>query len=1144
MRIALVAALVLTSCFALADEGQWQPYQMLSIADKLQQRGIDIPASQLADLGQYPMNAVVSLGYCTASFVSPQGLVVTNHHCAYRGIQYNSKKDHNYLANGFLANTQAEEPSAGPNERLYITEEVTDVTDQVMANLSDDPLTRFENIQANSKALVKACEVDSNYRCEVDSFHHGLEYYLTKKLIIRDVRLVYAPPETIGGFGGDIDNYEYPRHSGDFTFLRAYVGKDGKPATYSKDNVPYQPKSYLTINADGVKAGDGIFVAGYPGSTSRYNLTSELQFASDWMYPTFAKRYQLQIDTITFMGAVDKSIALKYAGTLASMSNRMKKYNGLLDGFNATDIVGIKQQRENDFLAWLKQDPNANQNIISDLEALIAEQHQQMQTHYYYKNALSSELLNAASKLYRLAQERKKPNDQREPGYQLRDMKMFKAELRRISSRFDPAVDKTLWLQDLQAYVRQPNKNEVFDKALSITDNFEALEAKVEALYALTELKSQSKRVAWMTKKAIDFETSEDPFIRLAVAIHDTNMALEKSEKILEGKLSSARPEYMKAIIDYYKSNNWPVYPDANRTLRITYGMVDGYLSKDAIYKQPFTRLEGLAAKHTGKEPYNVPTKLLNAIKSDDLGKHRVASVYRDFNNCQFMSCLDKPADFNSVPVNFLSSADTTGGNSGSPVLNGKGELVGLNFDSTYEAITKDWFFNPTITRAVHVDIRYILWMMDKVDHADNLIKELQLDDKSHSMPTSTESAGSETKLNEPTGLAPESNTDAVLESTENATGDALETPLNSEELEVPQKVLEIEAEAKSLNTESHSDTQDIIDEDVIDEPANTTESENPLPTEAELPSAALLDSSVDTKQQPLNTTPAETLLNNDEYTSDNTEDVTDKATNEALSPTSAQASQAAENATTPANVEPKPASKQLPSEPVASEPVASEPLESAVAEDNLTNISKSVPETENVTDKATNEALNPTSPQASQATEHATTPANVEPKNAAPQTVSETPLNEPLETTVAEDNLTNISKPVPETENVTDKATNEALSPTSAQASQAAENATTPANVEPQNAAPQTVNETPLNESLESAVAEDNLTNNSKPVPETEDATVTGKVTNEVINPTSPQATVPKAVTDANDALKQELKTVTDPKEEDTPQAVVDQTE
>ncbi|MGL5488238.1 MAG: S46 family peptidase, partial [Shewanella sp.] len=233
----------------------------------------------------------------------------------------------------------------------------------------------------------------------------------------------------------------------------------------------------------------------------------------------------------------------------------------------------------------------------------------------------------------------------------------------------------------------------------------------------------------WMDADAKAFETSSDPFIRLAVALYDTNMAQEKAEKILAGKLSTARPAYMAAVIDYYKANNWPVYPDANGTLRISYGMVDGYQSRDALYKQPFTRLDGIVAKHTGVEPYNAPKKLLDAIHEQRFGYHLVKSVYQDPRGwiCRLFSCLDKPEEFNSVPVNFLSSVDTTGGNSGSPVFNGKGELVGLNFDSTYEAITKDWFFNPTITRAVHVDIRYILWMMDEVDHADNLIKELDL---------------------------------------------------------------------------------------------------------------------------------------------------------------------------------------------------------------------------------------------------------------------------------------------------------------------------------------------------------------------------------------------------------------------------------
>ncbi|WOT04658.1 S46 family peptidase [Shewanella youngdeokensis] len=736
MRNALIAAIafstgMMSSTVVKADEGQWQPYQMPSIADKLNERGIDIPADQLADLTRYPMNAVVGLGYCTASFVSPQGLVVTNHHCAYRAIQYNSKKEHNYLADGFLATTKDKEPSAGPNERLYITEAVTDVSAQVKQNIGDDPLERFENIQANRKALIKDCETDDNYRCSVRSFHNGLEYYLIKQLIIRDVRLVYAPPESAGAFGGDIDNYEYPRHSADFTFLRAYVGKDGKPAVFNKDNVPYKPKSHLKINADGVKAGDGVFAAGYPGSTSRYRLTSELKFASDWLYPTLATRYQLRIDTIEDMSASSNDVKIKYAGTLASMANRMKKYNGLLDGFKATDIAGIKQARENDFKQWLATDKTYQsfQTQFDALESSLVEQRKQRQTHYYFENAQSSALLETANKLYRLAKEKTKPDAQREEGYQERDMKMFKARLMRLDSTFAISVDKTLWLQDLRAYFDQDIRVAELDAALNIGAADTALPDTLDTWYAASSLTDLDKRLAWANASVAEFEASDDPFIRLAVALYATNMKAEKEAKTLAGKLSMARPDYMKAIIAYNKSNGWPVYPDANGTLRITYGMVDGYQSKDALYKQPFTRLEGIPAKHTGIEPFNAPTKLLKAIEEQRYGNHKVTTVYQDPASwlCRLFSCLDKPEQFNSVPVNFLSSVDTTGGNSGSPVFNGKGELVGLNFDSTYEAITKDWFFNPTITRAVHVDIRYILWMMDEVDHADNLIEELDL---------------------------------------------------------------------------------------------------------------------------------------------------------------------------------------------------------------------------------------------------------------------------------------------------------------------------------------------------------------------------------------------------------------------------------
>jgi V8-like Glu-specific endopeptidase len=737
MRNALVAlaALVLAQAFGLtsesvkADEGQWQPYQMPTLAKQLRDRGIDIPAEQLADLGRYPMNAVVGLGYCTASFVSPQGLVLTNHHCAYRAIQYNSKKSHNYLKQGFLAKTLADEPSAGPSERLYITESVSNVTGEIIHELDTDPLKRYQQIQANQKAQISACESDENYHCSVTSYHNGLEYYLIKQLIIRDVRLVYAPPESVGAFGGDIDNYEYPRHAGDFSFLRAYVGLDGKPAPFHEDNVPYIPKSHLKINTDGVSAGDGVFAAGYPGLTNRHQLTSELRFASDWLYPTQAERYQLQIETIEAMGAENGDIAIKYAGNLASMANRMKKLNGLLDGFRATDIAGIKQAREDNFILWLAKDTQANQAVLAKLETLLTEQQRQFRDGYYVKNAQSSALLTTANSLYRLARERLKPDSKREPGYQQRDMKMFASTLQRLDSSFDSRVDKTLWLQDLEAYRAQGNRIAALDELVNSDDQQVELDVKLDGYYALTSLTDPERRLQWMDAIPEEFEKSGDPFIRLAVALYDANLALERAEKTIEGKLSISRPKYMQTLLAYYKANHWPVYPDANGTLRITYGMVDGYQSRDALYKQPFTRVEGMMAKHTGIEPFKVPIKLMQAIENKRYGQHSVVSVYQDTRSwlCRLFSCQDTPEQFNSIPVNFLSSVDTTGGNSGSPVFNGRGELVGLNFDSTYEAITKDWFFNPQITRAVHVDIRYILWMMDQVDHADNLIQELEL---------------------------------------------------------------------------------------------------------------------------------------------------------------------------------------------------------------------------------------------------------------------------------------------------------------------------------------------------------------------------------------------------------------------------------
>ncbi len=707
-----------------ADEGQWQPYQLPQLQAQLTARGISIPGTDLADLARYPMNAIVSLGYCSASFVSPKGLVVTNHHCAYGAIQQNSTAERNLIANGFLARTLSEELPAGPQERLYVTELVEDVTAKVSGQLAADlsDLARFDAVEQNRKALIQACETDANYRCNVVSFHHGLQFFLIKQLMLQDVRLVYAPSEAVGNFDGEIDNYEDPRHTGDYAFLRAYVGKDGKPAPFSPDNVPYQPKFHLKINTKGVQAGDGILLAGYPGQTSRYRLAEEIAFARDWQYPQSVTTFRQMIDTIDSFGSKDPALQVRYASVVKGYNNRMKKLEGLLDGFRVTDIYGIKAQQQQALEQWIAASParRQHQQALKALREVVRTEQRYMQQTWYFDNARRSDLFKAAQDLYRLALEQQKPDAEREFGYQQRDLKMWQGRLKRLDTSSAPAVDLALWSQQLAVYLQQPAHLRVaeLDDALQLVPGMNAAQiaATLAPWYEKTSLGNSDGRLAWLSKKPDDFAQSDDPFIKAAVAVHQRQQQLEQQQKTIQGALLKVRPAYMQAIIAFNESQGKPVYPDANSTLRITYGHVDGYPAADGVYKTPFTSVAGMIAKRQPQGVFALPDNLVTAYQQ---GRHQ------GYFYPQLGGALGLP--FNSVPLNFLSSADTTGGNSGSAVMNGKGELVGLNFDSTYESISKDWYFNPAITRAIHVDIRFVLWMMQYVDGADNLLAEMTL---------------------------------------------------------------------------------------------------------------------------------------------------------------------------------------------------------------------------------------------------------------------------------------------------------------------------------------------------------------------------------------------------------------------------------
>jgi hypothetical protein len=704
----LPVALLGVAANAAADEGQWQPHQLPQLKSELKRIGITMPAEKLADLSKHPMSAIVSLGGCSASFVSPDGLVVTNHHCGYNAVQRNSTPEKNYIVNGFLAKTRAEELPGGPSTLVYVTEKVENVTSRVLKDLDPNLSGRQRNeaISARVKALIAECESDKAYRCSVPAFHRGLEYYRIKQLMIRDVRLVYAPSDMIGNFGGDIDNYEWPRQTGDFSFLRAYVGPDGRPADPSPNNVPYKSKDFLVVSAEGLKNGDPILLAGYPGRTSRYKLPSEIRFARDTDFPAKAATITADLAVIAEATKGNPAWDVRYASVAKSLNNVLKKTQGLMDGFARKDVAAIKDVQDAEFRAWYARSGKgigSGPGLLSDLDAVIAADMALSREEGAYAEATHSDLLKSARLLYRLAQERQKPDAQREAGYQERDLSFIKARLTRLEQSFVPSVDQARYAAALNRYAKidMQLRPQGLDALLPNANS-------LDALYKSTELADTNKRLGWIGQDAAAFQKSNDPFIQLAVRLNDVATSLDERRKEVDGNLDRTIPQYMAAVIAYKKSQGKPVYPDANSTLRVTFGTVSPYSPRDGLVKGPFSTVEGIVEKATGKEPFLVPAALSEAVKAKRYG------VFKD------------PV-LGTVPVNFLSSADTTGGNSGSAVMNKRGELVGLNFDSTYESITKDWYFDTAITRAIHVDIRYMLWVMKEVDHADNLLKEMTI---------------------------------------------------------------------------------------------------------------------------------------------------------------------------------------------------------------------------------------------------------------------------------------------------------------------------------------------------------------------------------------------------------------------------------
>jgi hypothetical protein len=699
--------------------GMWMPSQMTlpQHTDVFSKMGVKLDPKTLADPLQSPLASVVYLGGCTGSFVSPQGLVVTNHHCVQGALQLNSKDGKNYVEDGFLAKTMADEPTAGPAQKVMVAQAYTDVTAQMRDGLDKikDPVARKLETEKRQKQLIAACEKDRpGVRCQVSSFFQGGLYQLIEMLEIRDVRLVYAPARSVGDYGGEIDNWEWPRHTGDWSFYRAYVGKDGKPADYSPDNVPYQPKHWLQVSTNGLKPGDFVMVAGYPAVTNRNVTARELHDDVEVFYPYLIQYYEDRYKVAEGHLNDGGETSIKATVLKQGVQNGLEKFQGIMQGLQKNpDLLAQKDALEKKAKEWAAQ-PGHEQYAkgIEKLEAIVTDEERTQRADFDRSFAFrGSSLLANAISFTRWAEERAKKDADRKPGFQDRDMPRAQAAQKQMSRQYDRTLDRAMFRLALVRATQLPEKDRPWlatllgmPKGAKIDEA--AIDKKLDAWYATPSLEDEKVRLDLLTNgTSAKLAASKDPFVQAAQRVWPIYKAEEKKDDARRGDLLLVEPLYTEAL---KQALGGALAPDANITLRITYGTVKSLRpDSPAQADWPFTVASQILTKDTGKDPFNAPKKLLDAIKARNFGS------YAD------------PALGGDLPIDFEADLDITGGNSGSPTMDDQGRLVGLAFDGNKEGLASDAIFDGTTTRTIHVDARYMIWTMSTLDGAANLVQEM-----------------------------------------------------------------------------------------------------------------------------------------------------------------------------------------------------------------------------------------------------------------------------------------------------------------------------------------------------------------------------------------------------------------------------------
>ncbi|MGC9326633.1 MAG: S46 family peptidase [Candidatus Hinthialibacter sp.] len=730
----LFAFLILVSSFSLTGAafgedskliyqpgGMWMPHQIAEThADTLKEMGLKIDPKVFADPLEFPLNAIVHLGGCSASFISPEGLVITNYHCVRGYLQFNSTAEKNLLEFGYLAEDPSEEIFAGPTARVYVTTAVDDITDRMLDGIADieDDLDRYNELEKREKEITKEYEEKNpNTRCEVVSFYGGGKFYMTVRLEIKDVRLVYAPHRGVGEFGGDIDNWMWPRHTGDFSLLRAYVGPDGKPAEYSPDNVPFQPKAYLKIAEEGFKPGDLAFVVGYPGSTERLSTALEIEDEIEWRLPYLIALFRKHMDLLDEITKDNPDLEIKGAVLYAGLSNMEKKWKGTLDGAQRKDLVNLTKKQEKDLLQWINADEDRQEeygHAIPAINALIQESQKTREADSalrYIGHGFLNPLVNAAVTIVRMAEERPKPDIERDPEYQERNWQRLQQSQERLQINYAREISQAVLelhfreALDLLQDKRPAVLTGIFGEG-PISDK--EIHAKTTELFDGTNLENLEERIQLLNEASIeDLKTSGDAMIQFALKLSPALEEIKEQRKRLSGAMVLVRPVYFQALEEFYQGK---LAPDANGTIRISFGTVRGFRpqpDQDEYY--PFTHVWEMAekwAKHRGEPPFDAPPSIIDVINQRVFGPYLLQ-------------------DINAVPIDFLTDLDITNGNSGSATLNARAEFAGIAFDGNIEGVASDLVFLEDATRAIHTDVRYIKWVLDAVEHADWILREM-----------------------------------------------------------------------------------------------------------------------------------------------------------------------------------------------------------------------------------------------------------------------------------------------------------------------------------------------------------------------------------------------------------------------------------